>query len=156
MSERNAVQRAFDQFGKEAGFEKRSGSWYGLSDEVISISNLQKSQFGPQYYFNQAFWLRQLGEDRFPKENEAHIRARLGSLVPPEESERLERLLDLEYALPDEQRVTELVTRLRERLQPLIERGSSVAGLRSMLDDGTFSHAGIRGHAQDVLAAVKR
>jgi hypothetical protein len=28
------------------------------------------------------------------------------------------------------------VTRLRERLLPLIERGSSLADLRSMLDDG--------------------
>jgi hypothetical protein len=28
VSERDAVQRAFDQFGKESGFEKRSGSWY--------------------------------------------------------------------------------------------------------------------------------
>jgi hypothetical protein len=48
------------------------------------------------------------------------------------------------------------VTRLRERLLPLIERGSSLADLRSMLDDGTFSHAGIRGPAQETLAAVKR
>jgi hypothetical protein len=74
---------SFDQFGKEAGLEKKSGSWYGRSDEVISISNLQKSQYGPQYYFNQAFWLRQLGDERFPKENKSHIRARLGSLLPP-------------------------------------------------------------------------
>lgn len=156
MSERDAVQRAFDQFGKEAGFEKKSGSWYGRSDEVVSISNLQKSQYGPQYYFNQAFWLRQLGDERFPKENQSHIRARLGSLLPPEDAEKLKQLLDLEYELPDEQRVNELVTQLRERLLPLIERGSSVAGLHSMLDDGTFAHAGIRGPAQEVLAAVKR
>lgn len=40
MSERNAVQQAFDRFGQEAGFEKRSGSWYRRSDEVISIFNL--------------------------------------------------------------------------------------------------------------------
>jgi Domain of unknown function (DUF4304) len=156
MSKRNAVQRAFDQFGKEAGLEKKSGSWYGRSDEVISISNLQKSQYGPQYYFNQAFWLRQLGDERFPKENKSHIRARLGSLLPPADSERLEELLDLEYELPDEQRVNELVTWLGDRLLPLIERGSSVAGLRSMIDDGTFVHAGIRGPAQEVLAAIKR
>lgn len=156
MSERNAVERAFDQFGKGAGFEKRSGSWYGRSDEVISISNVQKSQYGAQYYVNQAFWLRQLGDEHFPKEYESHIRARSGSLLPPADSERLQQLLDLDYELPDEHRVDELVTRLRERLLPLIERGTSVAGLRSMLDDGTFTHALIRGPAQEVLAAVKR
>src|SRR6476659_6179213 len=46
MAERNAIQRAFDDF---AGFEKKSGSWYRISGEVISVSNLQKSQYGPVY-----------------------------------------------------------------------------------------------------------
>ena len=153
MSERNAVQLACDRFGKEAGFDKKSGSWYRSSDEVISVSNLQKSQYGPQYYFNQAFWLRQLGDERFPKENKCHIRARLGSLLR-DESERIAQLLDLDHQMPDEQRVEELVRLLGERLLPLIERASSVAGLRGLLDEGAFKAAGIRGPAQEALAAV--
>jgi hypothetical protein len=153
MSERNAVQLAFDQFGKESGFEKKSGSWYRCGDEVIAVSNLQKSQYGPLYYFNQAFWLRQLGDERFPKENKSHIRARLGSLFP-EESSRIEQLLDLDHQMPDEQRIEELVGLLRDRLLPLIERGDSVAGLRALLDEGAFKAAGIRGPAQEALAAV--
>jgi len=153
MSERNSVQLAFDRFGKEAGFEKKSGSWYGRTDEVISVSNLQKSQYGPQYYFNQAFWLRQLGDERFPKQNKCHIRARLGSLLP-NESGRIEQLLDLDHEMPDEVRTGELVGLLKECLLPLIEQGSSVAGLRAMLDSGAFKAAGIRGPAQELLATV--
>lgn len=155
MSERDAVQRAFDKFGKESGFEKKSGSWYRRGDEVISVSNLQKSQYGPQYYFNQAFWLRELGEERFPKDNKCHIRARLGSLLP-EQADRLEHLLDLDFEMPDEPRIDELVGVLGEHLLPLIERGSSVAGRRGLLDEGAFKAAGIRGPAQEALAAVSR
>jgi hypothetical protein len=155
MSERNAVQRGFDRFGQEAGFEKKSGSWYRRGAEVIAISNLQKSQYGPQYYFNQGFWLRQLDDELFPKSNLAHIAARIEDLLP-EVEQGIGELLDLEFEMSDEQRVDELAALLKERLLPLIERGASIAGLRSMVDDGTFVAAGIRGPAQEVLAAVKR
>jgi hypothetical protein len=49
MSERNAIQRAFDSFGRDAGFEKKAGSWYHRGVDVIAISNPQKSQYRPHY-----------------------------------------------------------------------------------------------------------
>lgn len=150
MSERNAVQQAFDRFGEAADAEKKSGSWYRYRDEVISISNLQKSQYGPQYYFNQGFWLRQLDDERHPKHNQAHIVARVEDLAP-EIERQVGELLDLDCEMPDEQRVEDLVALLNEHLLPLIERGESVAGLRSMVDDGTLASAGIRGPAQLAL-----
>jgi Domain of unknown function (DUF4304) len=150
MSERNAVQLAIDRFGQEARFEKKSGSWYRRSDEVISVSNLQKSQYGPQYYFNQGFWLRQLDDERYPKSNRAHIVTRLEDLVP-EVEQRIGELLDLDHEMSDEQRIDELVTLLNAHLLPLIERGDSLAGLRSMVDDGTLAGAGIQGPAQVAL-----
>jgi hypothetical protein len=153
MSERNAVQRAFDQLGKEAGFEKKSGSWYRRGDEVIAVSNLQKSQYGPKYYFNQGFWLRQVADERFPKDHKCHIRARVEDLLP-EDASRIEQLLDLDYAMPDEQRVEELVALLNDRLLPLIERGSTVAGLRALRDEGVFRTAGVTGPALEAMAAV--
>jgi hypothetical protein len=82
-----------------------------------------------------------------------HIVTRLEGLVPDPE-QRIAQLLDLDYELPDDERVDQLVTLLRERLLPLIERGSTVAGLRSMADDATFARAGIRGPAQEALAAA--
>jgi hypothetical protein len=153
MSERNAAQLAFDRFGREAGLEKKSGSWYRRSVEVIAVSNLQKSHYGPQYYFNQGFSLVQVSDARFPKEEKCHIRARLGSLLR-DASSRIDQLLDLEHEMPDEQRIEELVALLNERLLPFIERGNSVAGLRVLLDEGAFKAAGIRGPAREALAAV--
>lgn len=155
MSERNAIQQAFDRFGKGAGFEKRSGSWYRRGGEVVSISNLQKSQYGPQYYFNQGFWLRALGDEHFPKSNQAHIVTRLEDLIP-EVEQRVGELLDLEFDMSDAQRIDELLTLFIKRLLPLIERGGSVAGLRSMVDDGTFAGAGISGPAQKKLGILAK
>lgn len=58
--------------------------------------------------------------------------------------------------MPEEQRVDELVALLKEHLLPLIERGGMIAALRSMVDDGTFVAAGIRGPAQEALGILRR
>lgn len=44
MSTRNVAQRAFDEFGRGAGFEKKSGSRWWHGEEVMAVLNLQKSQ----------------------------------------------------------------------------------------------------------------
>jgi hypothetical protein len=150
---RNVVQEALERFGRQAGMEKKSGVWYRRSDEVIAVSDLQKSQYGPQYYVNQGFWLRALGDELYPKGSRCHISLRLETLVP-EERHRIARLLDLEYEIADEQRIEELVALLNERMLPVIERGDSLAGLRAMVDDGTLGSAAIRGPAQQALAAA--
>lgn len=155
MSARNVVQQAFDRFGQDAGFEKKSGSWYRRSDEVISISHLQKSQYGPQYYVNQGFWLRGLDDQRYPKSSRAHIVARAEDLAW-EVEQRVGELLDLEYEMPDEQRAEELIALLNAHLLPLIERGDATVGLRAMVDDGTLSGARISGPAQVALGLRAR
>jgi len=148
---RNPVQVALDRFGRSAGMELQRRAWYRRSEEMIAVSELQKSQYGPSYYVNQGFWLRTLGDERFPRQVSCHIRLRLEALVP-EERERIMRLLDLEHELPDEQRIDDLVALLRERLLPVIERGSAVGGLRAMVGDGTLAHAAILRAAQPLLA----
>ncbi len=153
MSERNSVQQAFDGWAKASDLEKKSGSWYHIDDEVISVSNLQKSQYGASYYVNQAFWLRQLGNERYPKSHKSHIVMRLDSLLEPE-SARLDQLLNLEYPMSDTDRVEELTVVLNQHLLPVIERGSSLPGLRSLLDSGAFQNAGVSGPAHKLMAAV--
>jgi hypothetical protein len=151
MSKRNAVHRGFDRFGKESGGEKKSGGWYWRSDEVIAVVDLQKSQYGPKYYVNVAFWLRALGEERFPKTSNAHLWVRLGAL-PGVERETAECLLNLECDVPEEQRVDGLSALLATSVVPLIDRGSSLDGLRSMVDDGTFK--AVDRLAQDKLGVL--
>lgn len=153
MSTRNAVQRALDRFAHQAGMERRSGAWYRHSAEVIAVSDLQKSQYGLQYYFNQGFWLRALGDELYPKGSRCHISLRLETLVP-ENRQRIASLLDLGQEIADEERIEELVALLSDRVLPLIERGGSLVGLRAMVDNRTLASAAIRGPAQQALAAV--
>jgi hypothetical protein len=49
---RNAVQRAFDAYGKSVFAEKRSGTWRRRVGEVEQSLNLQKSQYSLRYYLN--------------------------------------------------------------------------------------------------------
>lgn len=76
---RNVIQTTFDGFMKGAGFSKHIGSWYRDTDDVITVAELQKSQYGLQYYI--ALWLRPLGEAKTPKEQACHVRSRLSLLV---------------------------------------------------------------------------
>jgi hypothetical protein len=99
------------------------------------------------------FWLRQVADERFPKDHTCHIRARVEDLLP-EDASRIGHLLDLDHAMPGEQRVEELVALLNDRLLSLIERGSTVAGLRALRDEGAFRAAGVTGPALEAMAAV--
>lgn len=146
---------ALASFAREAGFEKKSGAWYRHAPEVITVLDLQKSQYGPQYYVNLGYWLRQLGDERYPSPSKGHISSRLETLLP-EERHRIARLLDLDEPMPDDVRFAKLRALLNDHLLPVIERGSSLAGLKEMIDDGTLRGAAIRGPAQQALDAVTR
>jgi hypothetical protein len=155
MSERNAVQRAFDGFGRDAGSEKKSGSWYRRRDEVVAVLNLQKSQYGPRYYLNVGFWLVEVGDERYPQPHKCHVRMRVEGLLPAAEK-RINELLNLGHDMSDEERMTELRALLDGELLPLLERAGSVAGLRGMLAAGMLKHAGITGPGQRVLASASK
>lgn len=153
MTKRNPAQEALQRYGRETGLERRSGAWYQAGDEVIAVADLQKSQYGPQYYFNLGFLLRTLTPDEYPKPSMAHVSARLEALVP-EERDRIAQLLDLEHDLPDEQRIDELVALFKDRVSPLIARGSSMDGLRAMVENGTLATAAVRGPALRALGVA--
>jgi Domain of unknown function (DUF4304) len=155
VSTPNGVHEAFGQFGRKAGLERKGSVWFRRSDTVVAVVGLQKSQYGRSYYVNVGFWLRELGDNRFPKEERCHIRVRLGGLAT-DQRERINELLNLDYELPETVRVSELVALLNDVLLPAIERGANIDGLRAMRADGTFRAAGVSGPAADVLSAPAR
>lgn len=79
-----------------AGFSKKSNNWYWTNEEVILVVNLQKSQYGDQYYVNCAIALKVLGAEGFPKEHLCDIRFRLSSVVPKEQRKECDAAFDLE------------------------------------------------------------
>lgn len=148
----NVVQATFDEFMKSQDFFKKGGSWYRVSDDVITVVDLQKSQYAVKYYLNVALWLRALGEVKAPKEQTCHVRTRLSRLVGSEE-DRLSTLLDLDTEMVDSERREELSTFFRVHLGPLLEVVASLDGLRSSAGQKMIGAGLVVGPARQLLTA---
>jgi hypothetical protein len=133
---------------------KQSGSWYRANDAVITVVNLQKSDYSRNYYLNVAFWLKALGEEKFPKAHVCHVGIRLDMLLP-DQAEEIKALLDLEGEVEGD-RGARLLDLLETRLLPLLNEGSSVEGLRKWQREGRLKAAAVRGPAVPILSAVSQ
>jgi hypothetical protein len=151
MGARDDAQQEFDVLGKRLGLVKRSGSWYRTGHEVISVLNLQRSQYGRRYYVNLAFWLTAFGEERFPKEHKCQIRIRLDEVEPDKKAE-IERLLDLEEPLPGRRDALRQI--FDSALMPFLDAGGTLAGLRQLYRDGRLIRAYISSRAVGTLRAA--
>jgi hypothetical protein len=150
VAERNAIQRAIDEFAQAGGMVKQSGSWYLTRDEVTVLVNLQKSQYSSSYYLNVGFWFAALAENRFPKEQECHVRV-LAELLIPAIAAELKELLDLQTSVPDADRQRRLQAVLSSELLPVLELGSSLKGVRDLRGRGSLQAAAVRGPALPLL-----
>ena len=153
VSARNIIQMTFDEFGKVAGGTKKSGSWYWRSAETVFVLNLQKSQYGPQYYVNVGLWLLSLGPAETPKDHQCPIRTRLDNLVPADKEAGLTTLLDLESPVDDELRREELLALLRSVLLPLLDTTSTLEGLRAAAGQRLVGVSLVAGDAQRLLVS---
>lgn len=92
---------------KEFGFLKKSNNWYWSNEEVVLVVNLQKSQYGEQYYVNCGVALNVFSDEKFPKEHLCDIRFRLSAVVPKEQREECEAAFNLENSsISDAERLT--------------------------------------------------
>ncbi|WP_437483775.1 DUF4304 domain-containing protein [Sorangium sp. So ce1014] len=99
MKTENPVKLATDAALKSAQFLRKSGTWYRNVEETVLIVDVQRSNFGQQYYINLGIFVKGLAQQLTklpPKESECHIRLRLESLMPEAEEQASQALLDLE------------------------------------------------------------
>lgn len=149
-AERNVIQQTFDNFGKSAAMVKQSGTWYRNTNDVIQAMNLQKSQYGPSYYVNVGWWLRSLGDVKFPKDHQWHIGIRLESLAA-NRAEEVKALMDLESGISEIERGRQLHELFESELRPVLDRTRSVDGLRALRREGWPKAAAVRGPAILIL-----
>ena len=98
MKTDNPIKLGVEAALKESKFLRKANIWHRELEETFLVVDVQKSNYGEQYYVNLGILVKRLPlvRDRLPpKENECHVRLRLEALSPDEE-ERLKRLLDLE------------------------------------------------------------
>lgn len=138
---------------REAGFKVRTNTWHKQCQDTILVVNLQKSQWGPQYYINLAVWVKQLGDVSTPKEYQCHIRQRATDL-PDKRAKTLERALDLEdESMSMEQREACIDELMRESAIPFLESLSTVEGIRSALEAQKLKGCFVNRQLKELLAA---
>jgi Domain of unknown function (DUF4304) len=147
----NPLQLALEDVLSPAGFSSKGDSWFRRMDETVEVVNLQKSQYGRQYYLNYGIWFRALGEESFPKEERCHIRLRAGAIVSSEA--QLGRLLNLESGVADVERRSEFANLLTREFLPFADACRTVKGIRSHLEAGRLKKAMVHVRAKALLSA---
>jgi hypothetical protein len=99
---RETIWNAIVPLAKARGFRmERATNAYISSDETSSVFNLQRSQWGQQYYLNCGIWLNRFGFVKKPREHVCHIRWRVISLLSDDDARLLEGALNIERPIDD-------------------------------------------------------
>jgi len=87
----------------DKGFKKKGDFWVDNRGEIVKMVNLQKSNFGNRYYVNYGYILKSI-----PLKNEVmHVYNRLTS-ADARKRGKIERLLNLETEISDDERIAQL------------------------------------------------
>jgi hypothetical protein len=129
--------KIFDNILKPNGFKRKGNYWRLDGDELIKIVNLQKSQWGNQYYINYGFDFKDLKYDVLAM----HIYRRIGSTDADGNN-----ILDLEKNFPGD-RVRMVENLITNSLLKTLGTTNSVADIINDLKK--------RPHLNDVPLKVK-
>lgn len=80
MSANNPLSSTLAAVATDAGFRSASGAWYRDVAVGVQVLELQKSEWGEQYYVNFGIYVRELGSARSPKLHHCHFYTRATSL----------------------------------------------------------------------------
>jgi hypothetical protein len=144
----------FNNILAPAGFRRRGNTWYTTNEDTITMVNLQKSQWGGQYYLNLAVYLRDLGEATSPSEHQSHIRVRL-TAISGSETHLIEQALDLERTtVSTEERRNILAHALLSIALPFLVERSTLPRLRELYSVGQLGPVLVTKVTRDLLEAA--
>lgn len=142
MTDSKLFKEALEIPLKEAGFKKKTDTWYWVNNEVVLLVNLQKSQYGNQYYVNCGVSLKSLSASEFPKEHHCHIRFRLRSIALDKLENDIDSVFNLENkSLSDQQRKEEISRLIRDIALPTLQGCSSESGIAETIKSGKLAKA---------------
>jgi hypothetical protein len=152
MLDSKLIKEALGAPLKDAGFKKKSDSWYWSNNEVVLLVNLQKSQYGDQYFVNCGVALKSLGAAEFPKEHHCHLRFRLTAVVSEEESKEIESVFDLENeSLSEQQRKKDVSRLVKDVALPILQGCSSESGIIETVKSGRLAKAMVHKQVKDLV-----
>lgn len=130
----NPIHQVLKEILVPLGFSRKGDSWYHRSTEVVQVVNLQKSQYGNQYYLNYGAWLLTLSDSAFPREEKCHVRLRIEDISDAEE--QYKNLLNLESDMGAEWRMASLREAFSSDLLPFIRRTGTIANVQRLYVEG--------------------
>jgi hypothetical protein len=149
MAVSSLLKEALSKTLEKYDCRRKTNSWYCSNDETVIMVNLQKSQYGEQYYVNFGIALRQLVPEQFPKEQHCNIRFRLASVVPQAMQSECQLAFDLENnAYSDKDRIAVVVSLVEGYGIPILLEGKSVASIaaaykKKIIPEWAFSRKAI-------------
>jgi Domain of unknown function (DUF4304) len=153
MTDSKTIKEIIKKSLSKAGYSKKSDTWYFRNDEVVLLVNLQKSQYGNQYYLNCGVGLKSLGVVDFPKEYQCHIRFRIEGVMPEGSEKNIAALLNLEdMSISEIQRKDEISKLIAEYVLPTLTALSSINGISETIHSGVLKKAMIHKQVKDLVA----
>jgi len=148
----NVIKSSLSSVLKEAGLRRKGSNWFWDTEDAVVVVNLQKSNFGDQYYVNLALWLRALGDAQEPKEQLCHVRLRATALDGEEQRYWENEVFNLEHPLPDEDRASLIRSFMGDTVLPFLRAAAYLDGLRDMHTAGRLKGAAIMLKAQSLIS----
>ncbi len=137
MIDRKCLLATMDNAMKPHGFlRKRSSTWYLDEGDLIKVVNLQKSSYSNLYYPNLSIYFKAIGgsDEPYPKEEECHIRTRLGSRYVGLEQE-YDYLFNLEEVNMDCEKYAEKINEcVKSNILPQLELIKTKEGILKLAE----------------------
>lgn len=153
MIDKNHLKNAFGETLRNAGFVKKSDTWYRSGTDAIIVLNLQKSDHGNYFYLNLGISLKALSDELFPKVNHCHIQIGADSLVG-DDLPFLSRALDLDEG--NEEDLNRFIVMMNDRILPLTSEFLCLNQLREHYKKSTFKGALLFWQARELLERTQQ
>jgi hypothetical protein len=148
------LEEVFESVLAPAGFRRRKDTWYKTNEDTITLVNLQKSQYGGQYYVNLAVYLRDLGKATSPSEYQSHIRVRL-TAIAESAAAAIDEALDLERTGVSAKKRKDVIARAVTMIAlPFLADRSVLPRLRELHAQGELGPVLITKGARELLESA--
>lgn len=149
MINKKVFKKAIADPFERVAYVKRGHSWYLDGEDSVIVVNLQKSDFGEEYFMNIGIWIKTLGQALFPKQNQCHLSCRVERLFP-EDQEMIWNGLSLDKA--NLQALLDLSEFISLKLIPFLNDCTQKHKLTEFMTLGRFKSGLISKEARDYLS----
>ena len=129
----------FRAAGAGLGFTTKGSTAHRQSSDVIQVLDLQRSNYGRQYYINLGIALKSLGATNVLREEHCHIRVRLDSVA--DAGTDVARLLDLDQPFAVDERISSLELEAGTPIRQFFEATASLSALKALYRSGRLRRA---------------